>query len=75
MGFVFCLFGWLVGWLVGWFFLLFRAVLVAYGSSQAKDQIRARPAGLHHSHSNPRSKLHMRPTPQLTAMPDPSPTE
>jgi len=26
---------------------------------------------LHHSHSNPRSKLHLQPTPQLTAMLDP----
>ena len=28
---------------------------------------------LHHSHSNAGSELHLRPTPQLTAMPDPSP--
>ena len=28
-------------------------------------------AGLHHSHSNARSKPHLRPTPQLMAMPDP----
>ena len=28
------------------------AILVAYGSSQAKGQIQASGAGLHHSHSN-----------------------
>ena len=34
------------------FCLLFRASLSAYGSSQARSQIRAAAAGLHHSHSN-----------------------
>ena len=34
------------------FFCLFRAVPVAYGSSQARGQIRAVAASLHHSHSN-----------------------
>ena len=52
------------------FFGLFRATLVAYGGSQARDQIRAIVAGLHHSHSNTRSEPRLRPTPQLTAMPD-----
>ena len=28
-------------------------------------------AGLHHSHSDARSEPHLRPTPQLEAMPDP----
>ena len=32
--------------------LLFRAVPMAYGSSQARSQIRDTAAGLHHSHSN-----------------------
>ena len=36
-------------------FLLFRAVPVTYGSSQARGQIRAAAASLHHSHSNARS--------------------
>ena len=31
--------------------------------------------GLHHSHSDSGSEQHLRPTPQLTAMPDPEPTE
>ena len=31
--------------------------------------------GLHHSHSNLGVELHLRPTPQLMAMPDPQPTE
>ena len=57
------------------FFLLFRATPVAQGGPQAKDPIRATAASLHHSHSNARPELHLRPTPQLTATPDPKPTE
>ena len=53
------------------FFLSFMATTTAHGSSQARGQIRAVAAGLHHSHSNARSKPHLRPTPQLTATPDP----
>ena len=34
------------------FFGLFRATLVAYGSSQARGEIGAAAARLHHSHSN-----------------------
>ena len=41
------------------FFFLLRAVSVANGSSQARDQIRAAVAGLCHSHSNARSELHL----------------
>jgi len=33
-------------------FFLFRATLAAYGNFQARGQIRAAAAGLHHSHSN-----------------------
>ena len=33
------------------FFLLFRAVPAAYGASQARGQIGATAAGLHHSHT------------------------
>jgi len=40
-------------------FLLFRAVPAAYGSSQARGPIRASAAGLHHSHSNMGSELHL----------------
>ena len=36
--------------------LLFRSAPVAYGSSQARGQIRAAAASLHHSHSNSRSE-------------------
>ena len=54
---------------------LFRAAPMAYGGSQAKDPIGAIAAGLYHSHSNTRSQLHLWPTPQLTAMLDPQPTE
>ena len=69
-------FGWLVGFFfVFWFF--FRAAPVAYGISQARGPIGATAAGLHHSHhhSNAGSELHLQPTPQLMAIPDPQPTE
>ena len=52
-------------------FCLFRAAPAAYGDSQARDLIGAVAAGLPHSHSNARSKPCLRPTPQLTAKPDP----
>ena len=48
---------------------------MACGGSQARCPIRATAAGLHHSHSNAGSEPHLRPTPKLTAAPDPSPTE
>ena len=44
---------------------------MACGGSQARDRIGAVAASLHHSHSNARSKLRLRPTAQLTATPDP----
>ena len=44
---------------------------MAYGSSQARGRIEAAAADLPHSHSNTGSKPHLRPTLQLTAMPDP----
>ena len=52
-------------------FFLSRATPTAYGSSQARSRIRSAVASLHHIHSNAGSKLHLQPTPQLTAMPDP----
>ena len=51
------------------FFAISWADPVAYGGSQARDQIRAVAASLHHSHSNTRSEPRLRPTPQLTAVP------
>ena len=42
------------------FFSLFKAVPVAYGSSQARGRIGAAGASLCHSHSNTRSELHLR---------------
>ena len=48
---------------------------MAGGGSQASGQIRATAAGLHQSHSNTGSESCVQPTPQLTAMPDPWPTE
>ena len=47
-------------------FLLFRATPTAHGDSQARSQIGAVAAGLHHSLSNVRSE-----PPQLTASSDP----
>ena len=38
------------------FAFFFKALLVAYGSSQARGQMRAAAASLHHSHSNIRSE-------------------
>ena len=52
-------------------YLLFRASSMAYGSSQARGWIGAAATGLHHSHSNAGSELHLRPTPQLPATLDP----
>ena len=37
------------------FFFCFRAALIAYGGFQARSQIGATAAGLHHSHSNTES--------------------
>ena len=39
-------------------YFLFRATLAAYGSSQARAQIGAAAASLHHSHSNAGSLTH-----------------
>ena len=62
----------LVGFfLVCLFVLLFRAEPEAHETSWARGQIRATAAGLHLSHSNTRSELPLRPTPELTATLDP----
>ena len=53
------------------FFFLFRAAPATYGSSQARDRRGAAAASLHHSHSHARSELHLLPTLQLVATPDP----
>ena len=52
-------------------FVFSRALPMAYGGSQARGLIRAVAAGLGHSHSSVGSELHLRSTPQITAMPDP----
>ena len=44
------------------FFCLFRDTPAVYGGSQARGRIGAAAAGLCHSHSNTRSKPHLRPT-------------
>ena len=53
------------------FFLLFRAIPMAYGNSQARGRIGATATGLHHSQSHTGSEPHLQPTPQLMTMPDP----
>ena len=45
------------------FILLFRAAPMACGGGQARDRIRAAPAGLCHSHSNTGSEPRLPPTP------------
>ena len=40
-----------------------KAASVAYGCSQARDQIGAIAARLHHNHTSVGSKPHLRPTP------------
>ena len=52
-------------------FVFSRALPAAYGGSQARGLTGAIAAGLCQSHSNTGSELHLRPTPQLMAMPDP----
>ena len=56
-------------------FVFSRATPVAHGGSQARGPVGAVAASLHHSHSNTGSEPHLWPTPQLTATPDPQPTE
>ena len=53
-------------------FVFFRAAPMAYGGSLASGPIGATAAGLHHSHSDTGSKLHLQPTPQLMTTPDPN---
>ena len=63
------------------FFLFFglfafsRAALVAYGNSQARGLIGAIATGLRQRHSNAGAEPLLQPIPQLTATPDPRPTE
>ena len=57
--------------LISFFFFSFRATAMACGSSQARDQIGATPAGLDHRHSNEGSEPYICPVPQLMAMLDP----
>ena len=52
-------------------FCLSWAAPAAHGGSQARGLIGAVAAGLRQSHSNAGSEPPLRPTPQLTAMPDP----
>ena len=51
------------------FIYLFRAGPTAYGSSQARGQIRAAVVGLYHSHGNLGSEPRLPPIPQPMATP------
>ena len=51
-------------------FCHFRAAPTAHGGSQAKSQMGAVAADLHHSHSNEGSKPNLWPKPQLAVTPD-----
>ena len=55
------------------FFGLFRSAPKAHGSSQVRGRIGA--VAARHSHNHVGSQLHLLPTAQLTATPDPQPTE
>ena len=50
------------------FFSCLRATPLAHSGSQAKGQIGAAAAGLHHSHSNTGSKQRLQPTQELMAL-------
>ena len=52
-------------------FCPFRAAPIAYRGSQARGPIGAAAAGLHYSHSNARSGVHLRPMVLLAATLDP----
>ena len=51
--------------------VFFRATPAAYGGSRARGLIGPAAAGLPLSHSKMGSELCLRPTPQLSALPDP----
>ena len=57
------------------FFFGLRTAPAAYRGSQARGRIGAVSTGLRHSQSHTRSEPCLWPTPQLTATPDPWPTE
>ena len=59
------------GWCFIFIFIFFMVAPAAYGSSGARDWIRAAAASLCHSHSNAGSEMRLRPTPLFTSMLDP----
>ena len=60
-----------LSFLVCVFFAISRTAPAACGGSQARGLIRAVATSLCQSHSNVGSELHLQPSPQLMAMPDP----
>ena len=65
-----CLFSFFLSFFLP-FFVFSSAALMAHWGSQAGGPIGAIAAGLRQSHSNAGSEPHLRPTPQLTATPNP----
>ena len=57
--------------LLKFIYFFFKAAPAAYGSSQARGQIGAAAASLHHSHGNTRFEPHLQPKLQLVAALDP----
>ena len=57
------------------FFVFSRAAPIPCGGSQARGPIGAVTTRIQHSHSKVGYKRHLQPTPQLTAMLEPQPTE
>ena len=62
-------------WNIFFVFVFLGAAPMAYGGSQARVRIGAVASGPCHRHSNTSSKPRLQPTPQLTVMLDPQPTE
>ena len=60
-----------VCFLAFWLFAFSKAAPMAYGGTQARGLIGAVAADLPQSHSSVGSEPRLRPTPQLTATPDP----
>ena len=59
------------GWVLFYLFAFSRAAPMAYGGLQARGLSRTVATGLCQSHSTMGSEAHLRPIPQLAAMPDP----
>ena len=70
-----CFFFWIYFYFYFCLSVFSRAARMIYGGSQARGLIGDVAAGLCHSHRNMGSELCLWPTPQVTAMPEPQPTD